>query len=75
MLTAHGTIDLAVTAMKNGAYDFIQKEENTIILQHIVEKALDNQRLRKEVEKLRLENQEILNYQLLFQILLKCLKL
>ena len=58
MLTAHGTIDLAVTAMKNGAYDFIQKEENTIVLQHIVEKALDNQRLRKEVEKLRLENQE-----------------
>ena len=58
MLTAHGTIDLAVSAMKNGAYDFIQKGEDTIILRHTVEKALDNLRLRKEVEKLKVECQE-----------------
>ncbi len=58
MLTAHGTIDLAVTAMKNGAYDFIQKEEDIVILRHTVEKALDNHRLRKEVEKLKVECQE-----------------
>ena len=58
MLTAHGTIDLAVSAMKNGAYDFIQKEEDIVILRHTVEKALDNHRLRKEVEKLKIECQE-----------------
>lgn len=58
MLTAYGTIDLAVSAMKNGAYDFIQKEEDTIILRYTVEKALDNLRLRKEVEKLKVECQE-----------------
>lgn len=56
MLTAYGTIDLAVEAMKNGAFDFIQKEEDTIILKHIVSKALDNLRLKKEVEKLKSEN-------------------
>lgn len=58
ILTAYGTIDLAVSAMKNGAYDFIQKEEDTIILRYTVEKALDNLRLRKEVEKLKVECQE-----------------
>lgn len=58
MLTAHGTIDLAVSAMKNGAYDFLQKEEDTVILRYTVEKALDNLRLRKEVEKLKVECQE-----------------
>jgi len=58
MLTAHGTIDLAVTAMKNGAYDFIQKEEDTVLLRHTVEKALDNHRLRKEVENLKIQCQE-----------------
>ena len=56
MLTAFGTIDLAVTAMKHGAYDFIQKEENTVLLRHTVEKALDNHRLRKEVEELKSKN-------------------
>ena len=60
MLTAHGSIDLAVSAMKNGAYDFIQKEEDTVILRHAVGKALDNLRLKKEVERLKVEHQNSL---------------
>ncbi len=58
MLTAFGTVDLAVKAMKHGAYDFIQKEENTVLLRHTVEKALDNHRLRKEVEDLKIMCQD-----------------
>ena len=53
MLAAFGTIDLAVKAMKNGAYDFIQKEEDANYIIYTVQRALDNLRLKKEIEELR----------------------
>lgn len=53
MLTAYATVSLAIDAMKNGAYDFIQKEEDPTFISYTVERALDSLRLKKEVEELR----------------------
>ncbi len=48
IMTAHGSFDIAVKAVKEGAYDFISKpfEPDHLLLQ--IEKALKNQRLFKE---------------------------
>jgi two-component system response regulator HydG len=53
MLTAYGNIALAVEAIKKGAYDFLQKEGDPELTRHVVEKALEKVRLRKEVEMLQ----------------------
>jgi DNA-binding NtrC family response regulator len=49
MMTAHGSIEVAVEAMKLGAHDFVLKpfEPNHIVL--TIQKALDHRRLRREV--------------------------
>jgi C4-dicarboxylate-specific signal transduction histidine kinase len=44
--TGYGTIDMAVAAMKQGAYDFIQKPFPVEVLQHTIERALESRRLR-----------------------------
>ncbi|MFT3838614.1 MAG: sigma-54 dependent transcriptional regulator [Myxococcaceae bacterium] len=41
MMTAHGTVSLAVDAMKNGAFDFLEKGFERDGLLHTVRKALD----------------------------------
>jgi DNA-binding NtrC family response regulator len=46
MLTAHATIDLAVTAIKEGAEQFFTKPVELPALLVILERALDNQRVR-----------------------------
>ena len=51
MITAYGTIERAVQAMKEGAFDFITK---TFYLDHIamvVEKALEHERLKRGLER------------------------
>jgi two-component system, NtrC family, response regulator AtoC len=53
MLTAYGTIANAVDALKKGAYDFLQKDGDPQLIRHVVQKALERARLRKEVEQLR----------------------
>lgn len=53
MLTAHGNVELAVKAMKHGAYDFIQKKEEPEFIRFNIQRALDNLRLKKEVEELK----------------------
>jgi two-component system, NtrC family, response regulator AtoC len=55
MLTAHGNVDLAVEALKKGAYDFLQKDADPQVTRHVVEKALERVRLRKELEQLQAE--------------------
>ncbi len=54
VLTAYGNIALAVDAIKKGAYDFLQKESDPALLRHVIDKALEKVRLRKEVELLQL---------------------
>ncbi len=53
LLTAYGTVDLAVDALKKGAYDFLQKDGAPGLTRHVVEKAVEKARLRREVEALR----------------------
>jgi len=48
LLTAYGTIDEAVQAMKEGAYDFLQKPVDSRHLMLLVERALEQRRLRQE---------------------------
>jgi two-component system, NtrC family, response regulator GlrR len=53
ILTAHGSIETAVEAMKRGAFSYLTKpfESRDLLLQ--IEKALENSRLSSEVERLK----------------------
>src|ERR1700760_3875925 len=53
MISGHGNIETAVSAIKIGAYDFIEKpfKEDRLILQ--VQHALDAARLRRENQELK----------------------
>jgi two-component system, NtrC family, response regulator AtoC len=50
MITAYGSIDLAVQAMREGAYDFIPKPFNPEHIAVVVQKAIEQHRLRRKVE-------------------------
>ena len=52
MMTAYGTIEMAVEAMKKRAYDYITKPFQNEELKLTVKKALDNYRLVKENRRL-----------------------
>jgi DNA-binding NtrC family response regulator len=45
MLTGHGTVETAVAAMRNGAYDFLTKPVNLDRLSLLVKRALQNREL------------------------------
>ncbi len=53
LLTAYGTIESAVDAMKTGAYDYVTKPVDPERLTHLVAKALEHKALRQEVRQLR----------------------
>lgn len=53
MITAFGSVDLAVRAVKAGACDFVTKPFTIEVLLLAVERALRDRRLRKEVVRLR----------------------
>ncbi len=55
LMTAYGTIEDAVSAMKNGAYDFITKPFDTDHLCVLINRALENRRLVAENSLLREE--------------------
>jgi two-component system response regulator AtoC len=55
IVTAFGTIDLAVEAMKEGAFDFIPKPFKAEHIEHVVQKALDQQELGLGMELLNEE--------------------
>jgi len=54
VVTAFGTIESAVEAMKLGAYDYLTKPVHADALRLIVGRALEHHRLRQEVQALRL---------------------
>jgi len=58
LLTAYGTVDEAVLAMKEGAYEFVQKPVDSRHLLLLVEHALEESRLRAENVLLRTEYAE-----------------
>src|SRR5215469_13992286 len=53
LMTAYGTIENAVAAMKSGAYDYLAKPFSLEQIQHVVERALELQKLRTENRALR----------------------
>jgi DNA-binding NtrC family response regulator len=55
IMTAYGTVESAVIAMKNGAFDFITKPFDPDHLSVIIERALENRRLIAENSLLREE--------------------
>ncbi|HUS19346.1 MAG TPA: sigma-54 dependent transcriptional regulator [Terriglobales bacterium] len=48
IMTAHGTIPDAVAAMREGAYDFIQKPIDLAHLKHLLTRAIERQQLLRE---------------------------
>ena len=55
MISGHGTIETAVSSIKKGAYDFIEKPFKSDRLLHVVERALEAARLKREVQELKLK--------------------
>jgi two-component system, NtrC family, nitrogen regulation response regulator NtrX len=53
MISGHGTIDTAVSAIKTGAYDFIEKPFKADRLLLVVDRAIEADRLRRENASLR----------------------
>src|SRR5688572_215154 len=51
MITAYGTIERAVQAMKEGAFDFITKPFDLDHIAMVVEKALERERLKRGLER------------------------
>jgi two-component system response regulator AtoC len=58
MMTAYGTVDVAVEAMKRGAYDFVTKPVNLERLELLIKRGLrerettrENRELRQQVER------------------------
>jgi two-component system nitrogen regulation response regulator NtrX len=53
IISGHGNIEIAVAAIRQGAYDFIEKPFNTDQLLVVVSRALEASRLRRENATLR----------------------
>lgn len=58
MMTAQGSIELAVNSMKLGAFDFIMKPFELEQIEDLVRRGLERIRLKKELEWLRAQYQE-----------------
>ena len=56
MISGHGTVESAVTAIKDGAYDFIEKPFKADRLLLMIERAIEAARLRRENEDLLLRS-------------------
>lgn len=53
IISGHGNIEIAVAAIKQGAYDFIEKPFNIDQLMVVVSRAMETSRLRRENSELR----------------------
>ncbi len=58
MITAHGDIDMAVEAMKNGAHDFLQKPIKFERLEQSIQRAGETVAMRRELNHLRQSQQQ-----------------
>ncbi len=57
MMTAHGGVGSAVTAMKLGAFEYVEKPFDMEALKAIIEKGMETAALRREVQQFR-ENRD-----------------
>ncbi len=53
IISGHGTVETAVTAIRRGAYDFLEKPFNSDKLLLLVQRALEASELKRENSKLR----------------------
>jgi two-component system, NtrC family, nitrogen regulation response regulator NtrX len=53
MISGHGNIETAVSAIKHGAYDFIEKPFKADRLVLVADRALETSRLKREVKQLK----------------------
>lgn len=58
MISGHGTIEMAISAIRQGAYDFIEKPFTTDRLLLLIQRALETARLKRENAELRLRTDE-----------------
>ena len=56
MMSGHGNIETAVSALKRGAYDFIEKPFKSDRLVVVVERALEAATLKRENRRLRVQS-------------------
>ena len=59
LLTAQGTVDSAVEAIKEGAYDYLSKPVDPQRLQILLQKAVERQETLREVRRLRRQLREV----------------
>ena len=59
MMTGYASVETAVRALKQGAYDYITKPFDPDELVHLVSKALEHRRTKQEVVRLRENLQEV----------------
>ena len=62
LITAHGDIDMAVEAMKNGAHDFLQKPIQFNRLEKSIQRAQKIVAMRRELNHLRGQQRNELNF-------------
>ena len=58
MISGHGNVETAVEAVKNGAYDFLEKPLSTPVLMLTIHRAIEKERLRKENLHLRQQTEQ-----------------
>src|SRR3989440_49186 len=62
LMTAFGTVNTAVEAMKNGAFDYVQKPFEIEEMEVKIEKALEVKRLKNQLEYLRDTQNEVYDF-------------
>jgi two-component system response regulator AtoC len=62
MITAHGSIQTAISAMKLGAYDYVQKPFELEELQMVLDRAVREHQLLKDYERLRTQVESEYNF-------------
>jgi two-component system nitrogen regulation response regulator NtrX len=53
IISGHGNVEIAVAAIKQGAYDFIEKPFNIDQLMVVIRRAMETSRLRRENAQLK----------------------
>jgi two-component system response regulator HydG len=63
VMTAYGSFDIAVEAIRSGAYDFVTKPFDLDVVALAIERAVRHRRLRDEVRRLRLAVSELQHFE------------
>ena len=62
VISGHGNIETAVAAIRRGAYDFIEKPFKADRLIHLVERAIESAKLKRENEALRTKSLHVADW-------------